>query len=132
MTTVVSLNVVIYIGFVSTLLYIAYSSIFVKEIAPVEINLKKSQEEWKIVATTISSQLFRTTPGSFRNYINKSKVPQAVKTFGGLSTWLCLKERNRPKNSLKPQLKVHPCPADGKGIVTVHPGGRTGGFYWFV
>lgn len=123
MTTVKSLvflNVLIYIGFVFTFVYIVYFSMFIKKVAT---NFEvESPEEWKTATTTVSSQLG----------IKKSKVSQTVKTFGELNTWLCHKERKRPKNSLKIKQKVHRCPDNGKGIVTVFPGGRTGEFHYFT
>lgn len=127
MTTVkllVFLNVLIYIGFVFTLVYIVYSSIFLKSVAPVAANNREeSQEEWKVVPTTV---LFRTPLSSNRKSVNSNKVPQTVNTFGELSDWLCLKEQKRTKNPLTYEMKVQPCPDESEGIVTVYPGGRTG------
>lgn len=60
------------------------------------------------------------------------RILPKVTTFGELSTWLCLKQQNRPENLLKPELEIQPCSDDGKGIVTIYPGGRTREFNWFV
>lgn len=121
--SLVFLNVLIYIGFLSTLVYILYSNIVVKSVAT-KFEME-SQDEWTIIVTT-SPKLSNTTPVSLKEIVPENITE--VKTYGELSTWLCLKEQNRPENSLKPELKDQPCP--DKGIVTVHPGGRTGEFFF--
>lgn len=114
-------NIIVYLGFLSTLLYILFPDNFmIKNTISHSKSVQVDSEEdaWNLAKKNIP-KLSKTK----KDYHN-GKTMSDMKTYGELNAFMCTHQRKLPDIE-RPKVKRKRCPG-ANGIVTVYPGGRIG------